>query len=117
MRVVALEARIVDALDRWATFQKLSDSERALVLVLDADCQCFHSAMKQKCRMRVERTAKMVEAMLHLVHQFPPADDGARNDIRMSVQILCATVEREIKTRFSWTEIDRAGKCVIDQRH
>src|SRR5207248_4013319 len=45
------------------------------------------------------------------------ADDCAGDNIRMSVEILRATVERKIKVPLCRTEIDGARKCVIDQRY
>src|SRR5262245_10066794 len=64
--------------------------------------------------MRIERSAKMIEPALDSVHELTAADDGAGNDIGMSVEVFRTAVQREVYSRFCRTEVDRARKRVVD---
>src|SRR5215471_461304 len=66
--------------------------------------------------MRIQRSSKMVQTPFDFADQILPSDDGARNNIGMSIEILRAAVERQIKSPLGWTEVDGTGKRVIDQR-
>ena len=64
--------------------------------------------------MRIERSTQVVQAMLDFMNHVVTANDGPGNNIGMPIEILGATVQRDIEAPFGWTEIDRAGKRVVD---
>jgi len=44
-------------------------------------------------------------------------DNGPCDDVGMTVEVLGAAVERQVKTVIDGTKVDRAGKGVVDHRH
>src|SRR6185503_6301098 len=58
----------------------------------------------------------MVKLMLYFLDQVGRAYAGAAYYVRVTVQILRATVQRKIEAPLGWSEVNRAGERVVDHR-
>src|ERR1041385_2751481 len=97
--------------------KQFRDTERTAILKFHAQRQRLHSAMKEKAGMRIERAAEMIEQMLGAIHDIPAADDRARNDVRMSIQVFRAAMQRKVEAMLRRTKIHWAGKGIVDHRN
>src|SRR5208282_6128191 len=66
---MALQAGIVDLRHARMLLEKARDAKRALILMTHAHGQRLESAMKQKTRVRIERTAEMIQLAGYVMNQ------------------------------------------------
>src|SRR5258708_38159631 len=73
--------------------------------------------MQQKACVRIHRSAEMAQRPTNFFDQIDAPDHRSGDNIRMAVEILRATMERQIETDLGRAEIDRTGESIIDNRN
>src|SRR5579863_1367090 len=112
-----LESGIIHASYARMRFEKTRDSQCALVLMTHAHGERLEPAIQEKARVRIERAAKVILRALDFANQVAASDRGARNDIRVTVQIFCRAVQRQIEADFRRSKINRTRESVVDDRY
>jgi hypothetical protein len=97
--------------------EEARDLERALVLITHPHGERFHPAMEQEAGVRIEHATQVVEFVRNLFNQLRASDHCAGHDVGVAVQVLGATVQRQVEAGLRRAKIDRACEGVVDDRH
>src|SRR5262245_11404658 len=112
---MAFEARIVDRRNGWMRAEETGHCQRTAILMRHAQRECLHAAMQKKCCVRIQRPAEMVQLARDPIDELAASNAGARDQIRVPIEVLRGAVQRHIEAVFGGAEIDWARKCVVNQ--
>src|SRR5689334_6489648 len=111
---MALEAWIEDARDGRVTLEEAREGERAVALVPYTEGERLQPSLQQEARVRIERAAEMVERLLDRGHAGGAADDGAGDDVGVSVEVLRGAVDDDVEALLDRPVVERSGAGVVD---
>src|SRR5579883_1873902 len=77
----------------------------------------FEPAVQQKAGMGIERTAEVAQRAAYTLDKVGSADDSARGDVGMAVQVLGGAVQGKVETELRWPKVNRACKGIVDNRN
>ena len=117
MSGTGFQSRVIHLFDNRVMCQKFSDRQCTFILIFHSNSQSFHTPVQEKTGVGIQGTAQMDELMGNFVNQIFTPDHGAGDNIRMTVKILGAAMQRQIESPFRRSKVDGAGKGVVDHQN
>jgi hypothetical protein len=81
-----------------------------------AERERLEAPLEEETRVGIERAAEVIELVLDLLDELAPADDDARDDVAVAVEVLRGAVEDEVEAALDRADVDGAREGTVDDR-
>src|SRR5579864_194822 len=112
---MALQERIIHRSHLGMAREKFRNSQRTLILTLNANGKGFDSPQQKESGVRVHHSAERDSTLADFADQIAPSCSNATGQIGMSTEVLGARMKHDVDAKLRWPGIDGGRECGVYQ--